>query len=1309
MVLYQVALGSTFPTNVTLTPVKVLMSDNLAGQYSSGSVVGDVLPGHSVPMTFFDLSGDPTATWGCLDTIGAPGVDSAGNVFVVSGFVSGYQDLWRFPAPIPAPQAGLAHSADIDVMKPYKYLIPNSPGYHGMDYSVGVAVAEAKGVTQVVESDSLIRFWNLPSSGPAGFQNGQRVDGLIGAVNPAQPFTGAGFGRIKADKVGHLWAIQGQQIIAYNLPLVANEAVALAISPPLPVLGTGQQVDWTVEQNQYPPPGIEDLAVDPGGNFLWVTDVGNNRVFRIRNPLNQPVVDIILGQLNATTYGCNGNPAAVVLGYAQGEVCSQSNPTQSSFAAPGAIALDHHGDLYVSDHALEFAGNSRILRFDAATIQNTSSSTPLFGVPAAAVYGAGGTSNFTSYGCVNPSGGVCGPWEPALNSDDSVMVVGSDAQTSGNSFVIALKDPRFGDNPFAQMKDFDPQAFSDVFDDEDNLYVANHNRSRVMIYLKPFQTDPTATSTPTTTFSPSPTGTLSPSATSTFTPTFSSTPTITWTPTPTVTPTSTWTYLLTATFTPTPECCHVAWTDAPGALAVPDSIGLAYDPSGPGTLYVGGGTTVLGLNPVNGVAINSFASPLFENIFDMARGRDGYLYVIDYFGKVFKVQLPSGTVVKTFSISGEGIRSLCVDTQVTDPDVYVACDSGHMFKVSQSGSVYSVSQLNFSPDATPPHSGGYGILLVDGAGGAPSTLYVSDPSAQRIVQYIQTVPGGINYQYNALETQGGFAYPEFMAMDGFGNIYLGTPGQFLVFDPNFNFLRSCSTNQIPDGRSVAVDPAGNVYNGTFDDSMVVKYGCLVPLNTATPTIPPTPTDTPTITPTALFNTCPVSNTLAVSQPWGVGLDPLGNVYVVDSDTNSVDIYNSAGVLQPQSITLNNPGLPLGVAVDSSSRVFVTDENLCQVDVFTSMGAPITSWGTVGNGPNEFEGPYGIAVTTGSGGTTVFFTDSGNQRVEEYLVNTAPATTVSFLREWGSGGINGLGSFSFPAGVALDSSGNVFVADGNTGLVQVFDGNGNWLRQWDATQGTNLQSANFIASQGCLVYVTDGFGEVGIFDLTGLLLGSLQGTGPGDSFYDTEGIALGNGAWYVADDNTGMGRVVGFQSCPVTGCGTPVPTPSFTPNATQTFTTSPTWTNTFTPSITSTVSLTPTYTPSITQTQTFTTTPTRTPTPTVTPTFTVTSSPTVTPTYSGLVLGPPYPNPVLGKGPICFNAQAPGGATLSWDVFTVAFRKIASGTQNITGMTTVTWDLKGKGGLTVSNGLYYLRARLEGVNPVTKVFKIVILR
>jgi len=187
----------------------------------------------------------------------------------------------------------------------------------------------------------------------------------------------------------------------------------------------------------------------------------------------------------------------------------------------------------------------------------------------------------------------------------------------------------------------------------------------------------------------------------------------------------------------------------------------------------------------------------------------------------------------------------------------------------------------------------------------------------------------------------------------------------------------------------------------------------------------------------------------------------------------------------------------------------------------------------------------------------------------------------------------------------------------------------------------------------------------------------------------------------------------------TPTNSPTSTVTNTPTNTLTFTATDTPTKTSTNSPTNTPTNTPTATATNTKTNTATLTPTNSATSTATNTLTpsatptLTRTPTITPTYtptlsSVVVIAQPFPNPSTGA-PISFNISVPGESTVTMDVFTLAFRKIASQTKQIFGEQTFQWDLKDNSGTQVADGLYYVRIHISGPLSSTKIFKVMILR
>jgi tripartite motif-containing protein 71 len=151
-------------------------------------------------------------------------------------------------------------------------------------------------------------------------------------------------------------------------------------------------------------------------------------------------------------------------------------------------------------------------------------------------------------------------------------------------------------------------------------------------------------------------------------------------------------------------------------------------------------------------------------------------------------------------------------------------------------------------------------------------------------------------------------------------------------------------------------------------------------------------------------------------------------------------------------------LPFDSAVDSSGNVFVADSENNRIQMFrlVSDNCPsptrqivpgvcfITKWGKSGTADGRFHNPYGVAVNSSG---FVYVADSGNNRIQVFqLASPCPSGTtqvspgVCFVKKWGSSFAShgtGPGQFQNPYDVTLDSKGDVFVADADNKRIQVF--------------------------------------------------------------------------------------------------------------------------------------------------------------------------------------------------------------------------------------------------------------------------------
>jgi len=236
-----------------------------------------------------------------------------------------------------------------------------------------------------------------------------------------------------------------------------------------------------------------------------------------------------------------------------------------------------------------------------------------------------------------------------------------------------------------------------------------------------------------------------------------------------------------------------------------------------------------------------------------------------------------------------------------------------------------------------------------------------------------------------------------------------------------------------------------------------------------------------------------------SNPIGVAVDGSGNVYVADLNNNRIRKITAAGVvttLAGSGIQGSADGtgtsaqffLPFGVAVDASGNVYVADTYNNRIRKITATGVVTTLAGfgiqgfADGTGTSaRFNKPSGVAVD-GSG--NVYVADNLNHRIRKItaagVVTTLAGSGVAGFAE----GTGTVARFNTPSGVAVDGSGNVYVADTNNnrirkitaaGIVTTLAGSG--IEGFANATGTAAQFRNPIGvavdSSGN-VYVADTF-------------------------------------------------------------------------------------------------------------------------------------------------------------------------------------------------------------------------------------------
>ncbi|MEW6534364.1 MAG: 6-bladed beta-propeller [Candidatus Auribacterota bacterium] len=172
----------------------------------------------------------------------------------------------------------------------------------------------------------------------------------------------------------------------------------------------------------------------------------------------------------------------------------------------------------------------------------------------------------------------------------------------------------------------------------------------------------------------------------------------------------------------------------------------------------------------------------------------------------------------------------------------------------------------------------------------------------------------------------------------------------------------------------------------------------------------------------------------------------------------------------------------------------------------------TKWGSLGSGDGQFRTPEGIAIDNSG---NIYVADFYNYRVQKFN------PYGGFITKWGSEG-TGDGQFKAPTGIAINSSGKVYVTEFYNHRIQVFDSNGTFITKWGSLGTGNGQlyypEGIAIDSSG-KVYVTEFYNDrIQVFDSNGTFITKWGSLGTGNGQFDNPAdVAIdSSGKVYVAD-------------------------------------------------------------------------------------------------------------------------------------------------------------------------------------------------
>jgi uncharacterized protein (TIGR03437 family) len=398
---------------------------------------------------------------------------------------------------------------------------------------------------------------------------------------------------------------------------------------------------------------------------------------------------------------------------------------------------------------------------------------------------------------------------------------------------------------------------------------------------------------------------------------------------------------------------------------------------------------------------------------------------------VLKVSAATGiiSVVAGNGLSGySGDGGLAVGTSLGYPSGLAIDSAGNLYiadsnntvirKVAPNGIITTAAgiagQYGFSGDGGPATQAKISYptgIATDSSG----NLYIMDLGNNRVRKVtastgiISTIAGNGLIGYTG---DGGpaidaaFNYPEGLAVDSSGNVY--------VCDQNSAVIREISTT----GTIATV--AGNGQYGYSGDSGPATKAALL-------------------------------------SPTGVAFDASGNMYIADSGNQRIRRVNSSGIITSvagtgtagfsgdgaaaSAATFNNP---IGIALDSSGAIYVADEDNNRVRRFVVGGDVATFAGTATSIGDGGPAPQAVLVSPSSvaigPGGNLFISDSSANRIRK-VTPSGTISTVAGNGQTGGSGNNGpatSAALNTPYGVAVDSAGDLYIADGGNNEIRRVD-------------------------------------------------------------------------------------------------------------------------------------------------------------------------------------------------------------------------------------------------------------------------------
>jgi trimeric autotransporter adhesin len=471
-----------------------------------------------------------------------------------------------------------------------------------------------------------------------------------------------------------------------------------------------------------------------------------------------------------------------------------------------------------------------------------------------------------------------------------------------------------------------------------------------------------------------------------------------------------------------------------------------------GSSRVVAGNGIIGFSGDGGAAIN--ASLAFPQA--VAVDATGNLYITDSLNnRVRKVSDGNITTVAGNGVLGfSGDGGPAVDASLNQPGglaldsvgrLYIADRGNNRVRMISEGTISTVAgsgNRGFSGDGVlavnAELSGPYGVAV-----DSSNNLYIADTGNARIRKIsdgvITTVVGqgtSGSYGEGILAINALLNLPNSVAVDGIGTLYIADGNNYRVRKVSNGIITTVAGNgtvgfsgdgsravdaSLSQGVSIAVDSAGILYIADSRNSRVrvVKEGIIQ-----------------TVAGDGAYHSSGDGNpstTATLYFPTNIATDTSGNLYIADTYNNRIRKI-AKGIISTIVGGDGSLNQPEGVAVDSNSNIYIADTRNQRIEMVSSSGNVTT---IAGNGGQGFSGDGGLATDASLDSPAAVAVDTlGNIYIADYnnrRIRKVFGGIITTIAGDGSYGYSGDGvatavSLGNPSALALDSAGNLYIAD-----------------------------------------------------------------------------------------------------------------------------------------------------------------------------------------------------------------------------------------------------------------------------------------